>query len=156
MTLRTTQTIYTILGVQVPILSEHIFKLYFKYYIYIIYTIHVLLSLSWLLCTLSKAIKNQSVQLSLSHTHTHLKHFKFTKYIFYTLFYVCIALSLSLSCCHSIIYIFPSQGHSNIIHWQVKLSSTNLLLLCFRTKYWVLSCSMSHKIQQGSCLWSTL
>ena len=78
--------------------------------------------------------------------------------------YVLLSLSpsLSLSCCQSImyIYIFPSQSHSNIIQWQVKFSSTNLLMLCFslniRTKYWVLSCSVSHKIQQGSCLWSTL
>ena len=137
--------------------------------VYIIYTIHVLLSPSiyyFMLCTLSKAIKKVSNSLSLSlslshthtHTHTHLKHFKFTKYKLYSLFYVCAALSLS--CCQSIIYIFPSQSHCNTIHWQVKLSSTNLLLLCFslniRTKSWVLGCSMSHKIQQGSCLWSTL
>ena len=123
-----------------PILSEHIFIALIQ--VYIIYTIHVLLSparyhFTPLLCTLSKAIINKeskcptlslslSLSLSVTHTRTHLKHFKFTKYILYTLFYVCTALSLSLSLLLSKTKYNIYFPHSRIIHWQVKLSSTRV------------------------------
>ena len=109
--------IHTFLCVQVPMLSEDIFITLIQ--VYIIYTIHVLLSLSGLLCTLSKAImhKESSVQLSLSLSHTHTYTWNISSLqntYYYTHYSLYVLLSPMLSQYN--IY-FP---HSHIIHWQVK------------------------------------